>query len=96
MCHRSADIERLDVTPDLEAAILAERQHGVVSYGQLLRLGLGRGAIRHRARGGRLHRLYRGVYAVGRKSVTREGHCLAAVFACGPEAVLSHRSAAAL
>ena len=82
--------------PDLAAAILAERQHGVVGYGQLMRLGLAPGAIRHRARGGRLHRLYRGVYAVGRQSVTREGHRLGAVLACGPEAVLSHRSAAAL
>lgn len=44
-------MERFDVPPDLSAAILAERRHGVAEYGQLLRLGLGPGAIRHRARG---------------------------------------------
>jgi len=36
------------------------------------------------------------VYAVGRKKVPREGRWQAAVLACGPGAVLSHRSAAAL
>ena len=39
---------------------------------------------------------YRGVYAVGHPRISREGRWLAAVLACGPEAVLSHRSAAAL
>ncbi len=41
-----------------------------------------------------LHRLYRGVHAVGHTKLTREGRFLAAVLACGPGAVLSHRSAA--
>ena len=45
---------------------------------------------------GSLHRLYRGVYAVGHTKLTREGRFLAAVLACGPGAVLSHRSAAIL
>jgi very-short-patch-repair endonuclease len=35
------------------------------------------------------------VYAVGHRSLRREGLWLAAVLACGPGAVLSHRSAAA-
>jgi hypothetical protein len=43
---------------------------------------------------GSLHRLYRGVYAVGHTRLTPEGRFLAAVLACGPGAVLSHRSAA--
>lgn len=38
----------------------------------------------------------RGVYAVGRPVVGRRGRWQAAVLACGPEALLSHRSAAAL
>jgi very-short-patch-repair endonuclease len=38
----------------------------------------------------------RGVYAVGRPQLTRHGRWMAAVLSCGPEAVLSHRSAAAL
>ena len=38
----------------------------------------------------------RGVYAVGRPELTREGRFNAAVLACGPGAALSHSSAAAL
>jgi len=36
------------------------------------------------------------VYAVGHRVVSREGRWMAAVLAMGSEAVLSHRSAAAL
>src|SRR4051812_33547240 len=81
-----------------EAAIaaLAARQHGVVSRAQLAALGLGAGAIKHRLALGRLHPLYRGVYAVGHRSLRPEAWWLAAVLAAGPDAVLSHRSAAAL
>ena len=49
-----------------------------------------------RIRTGRLHRLHGGVYAVGHRMVSREGRWMAAVLAAGPEAVLSHWSAAAL
>jgi very-short-patch-repair endonuclease len=38
----------------------------------------------------------RGVYAVGRPRVETRGRWMATVLACGPEALLSHRSAAAL
>jgi very-short-patch-repair endonuclease len=75
---------------------LARRQHGVVARAQLQRLGLGRGAIAHRIRSGRLHRLHPGVYAVGHHILTREGRYLAATLAVGEDAVISHRSAAAL
>jgi very-short-patch-repair endonuclease len=43
---------------------------------------------------GRLHRLHVGVYAVGYLALSPEGWSLAAVLACGPGSVLSHRSAA--
>jgi very-short-patch-repair endonuclease len=75
---------------------LAGRQHGVVSRWQLLELGLGRRAIQVRIEAGRLHPIHRGVYAVGHKRLAREGHWMAAVLACGPGAVLSGRTAAAL
>lgn len=74
----------------------AERQHGVVAREQLLAMGFTEGAIRHRLGNGRLHRLWSGVYAVGRPEVTQRGRWMAAVLACGPDAVLSHSSAAAL
>jgi hypothetical protein len=83
-------------TPDARIARLAATQHGVVSRAQLYELGLGRRGIERRVASGRLHRLYRGVYAVGHTVVNRHGHYLAAVMACGDDAVLSHRSAAAL
>jgi very-short-patch-repair endonuclease len=53
-------------------------------------------AIRHRLDSGRLHRLMPGVYAVGRPEVSERGRWLGAVLACGPGAMLSHGSAAAL
>lgn len=75
-------------------AALAVRQWGVVSVPQLRALGLTWGEIEHRGEAGRLHRLHRGVYAVGHAHLGREGRYLAAVLACGPRAVLSYRSAA--
>lgn len=71
-------------------------QHGVVARVQLLERGLTAKAIAHRVRTGRLHPLGRGVYAVGRPDVSQCGRWMAAVLSCGPEALLSHRSAAAL
>ena len=59
-------------------------------------LGFTTKAIKHRVRTGRLHPVVRGVFAVGRPQLNREGRWMAAVLACGPGAALSHRSAAAL
>jgi very-short-patch-repair endonuclease/predicted transcriptional regulator of viral defense system len=81
-------------TPSVWA--LAEKQHGVVTRRQLLQLGYSDHAINHRVARARLHRVRRGVYAVGRPRLTRYGCWMGAVLACGPEAVLSHSSAAAL
>jgi very-short-patch-repair endonuclease len=72
---------------------LASRQHGVVSVRQLVELGFTRDAIRARVRVGRLLPLHRGVYAVGHLALTSRSRDLAAVLACGPGALLSHRSA---
>jgi hypothetical protein len=74
---------------------LAARQHGVVTRGQLLEIGLSRHAIAHRLANGRLHTVMRGVYAVGRPELTQRGRWMAAILSCGPGAVLSHASAAA-
>jgi hypothetical protein len=41
----------------------------------------------HRIETGRLFVLHRGVYAVGRREVSRKGQWMAAVLACGPAAV---------
>ena len=77
-------------------AATAARQHGVIAVWQLKRLGYTRNAIDGLARQGHLHRIYRGVYAVGHRRLTQRARWTAAVLACGPDAVLSHRSAVAL
>ena len=77
-------------------AELAERQHGVVARVQLVGLGFSSRAIDRRLQAGRLHMVHRGVYAVGHRRISGRGLWLSAVLACGPSAVLSHRSAAAL
>ena len=76
---------------------LARRQHYAIARRQLLELGLSPDAIRHRVATGRLHRWrWRGVYAAGRPELSRHGAWMAALLACGPDAMLSHESAAAL
>jgi very-short-patch-repair endonuclease len=81
---------------DTALAALAERQQGVVARSQLMQMGWSAGAVEKRVRAGRMHRLHAGVYLVGHRLVSREGRWMAAVLASGPDAVLSHWSAAAL
>jgi predicted transcriptional regulator of viral defense system len=81
---------------DRIVAALAGRQHGVISRRQLLGIGMRPRAIERRIERGLLHPIHRGVYAVGHPQISREGHWMAALLACGDDAVLSHRSAAAL
>jgi hypothetical protein len=83
--------------PALDAAIVAfaGTRHGVVTTAELGTFGLSPAAVARRAAEGRLFRQHRGVYAVGRPDLTVAGRRMAAVLACGPKAVLSHRSSAA-
>ncbi|HZC29721.1 MAG TPA: DUF559 domain-containing protein [Gaiellaceae bacterium] len=81
---------------DHPIARLASRQHGVVARGQLRGLGLADHEIAYRLRTGRLHRLHRGVYAVGHSVLTVRGRWMAAVLACGDGAALSFADAVAL
>jgi len=83
--------------PPLEGLVdrIAERQHGIVTLDQLREAGFTRQMVRHRIRKGRFAPLHRGVYRVGPRLSARADE-MAAVLACGPRALLSHRSAAAL
>jgi predicted transcriptional regulator of viral defense system len=90
------EIDAQSRTRDRAIAAIAARQHGVVAHRQLTALGVGRGAIHNRTLTGRLHRVQRGVYAVGHPRLIGRGRWMAAVLAGGPSALLSHRSAAAL
>ncbi|HEX8645911.1 MAG TPA: type IV toxin-antitoxin system AbiEi family antitoxin domain-containing protein [Thermoleophilaceae bacterium] len=75
-------------------AELAARQHGVVARFQLLLMGFGRNSIQHWIGSGYLQPLHRGVYAVGHRKLTAEGRTMAALLACGEDAMASHRTAA--
>lgn len=83
-------------TRSRQAWELAGRQHGIVTRRQLLALGFGSRSIDHRRATGRLHLVARGVYAVGWPALDQRRRWMAAVLACGEDAALSHRSAAAL
>lgn len=77
-------------------AELAAGQWGVVDNKELRACGLSANAVMARRRRGTLHAVYPGVYGVGHVGLTLRGRWLAAVKACGTDAALSHRSAAAL
>lgn len=79
---------------DAAVAEVARRQYGVVTRAQLRACGLSAKAIATRVRQRRLHRLHRGVYAVGHAAWTPLQREMAAVLAVGDGAVLSHLSAA--
>lgn len=75
---------------------IAALQKGLADRDQLRAAGLGRGAIQHRVKTGRLHPVHPGVYLVGRPSLEPWGAEMAAVLFHRGHAVLSHRSAAAI
>jgi very-short-patch-repair endonuclease len=52
--------------------------------------------ISRRVAQGRLHRVHRGVYALGRPDLSQAGVCHAAALAIGEDAFVTHRAAAAL
>lgn len=76
-------------------ADLATTQGGAVSLDQLNDAGISTRNASHHASDGRLHRIHRGVYTVGHRSISRHTHLRAAVLACGEGAVVSHGTAAA-
>jgi hypothetical protein len=80
----------------LQIAQIASLQLGNITREQLLGLGVGADAIKFWLRTGRLHRVFRGVYSVGRPPTTPLEKAAAAVLACGNRAALSHGSAMTL
>jgi very-short-patch-repair endonuclease len=80
----------------------------VISIGQLRRCGVSEDAVRARVALGQMHRMHRGVYALGHRGLSPEGRWMAAVLAIGggPRtggavlehwgAAVSHRSALSL
>ncbi|HSC04863.1 MAG TPA: type IV toxin-antitoxin system AbiEi family antitoxin domain-containing protein [Solirubrobacteraceae bacterium] len=81
---------------DAAIAVVAAKQRGNIARWQLLDIGLDDKAIAYRVKIGRLHRVFRGVYSVGRPPGSPQDWASAAVLACGLGAALSHGSAMAL
>lgn len=76
------------------AAAVAARQHGMVTRVQLRSAGIPEATITRWARAGRLHRVHRGVFALGVRRSDPDARWAAAVLAAGRGAFLSHRSSA--
>jgi len=88
---------KLDKVPiDARIGALADRQHGVVTRADLRKLGVSDNAIDARVKSGRLWRVHRGVYAVGRPTLTFHGRLMAAALSCGTGAAVSHYAAGVL
>ncbi|HWC08007.1 MAG TPA: type IV toxin-antitoxin system AbiEi family antitoxin domain-containing protein, partial [Solirubrobacterales bacterium] len=75
---------------EARVAEAATAQGGVVSLDQLREIGVSSDAAEGQERRGLLHRVHRGVYAVGHEALERPAFLRAAVLACRDGAVLSH------
>lgn len=78
------------------AAAIADNQHGVVSRDQLRGCGFSEAAIDHGLVSGRVHPVFRSVFALGHPGVGWRGKMLAATLASGDGSVVSHGTAAFL
>ena len=84
------------ITVERRLGALAGRAHGLVTRAQALEAGISADQLNHRVRTGALLRAHRGVYRVGHRAPSYEARYLAAVLACGRDALLSGPAAAHL
>jgi hypothetical protein len=75
---------------------LLEDQSGVLAMAQALDGGMAADSLRMQVRSGRWQQVHRGVYAAFNGTPTRLAELWAALLRAGPDAVLSHQSAAEL
>lgn len=75
---------------------VAERQHGLLRRHQALELGVSNGELKTKVKTRRLVPLHPGVYHLDSVMPTWRTEVLAAVFAAGPDALASHRTAGVL
>jgi hypothetical protein len=88
--------EPVDVDAFAAVAALAGRQYGLVTWDQALAAGLSPAAIRRLSAQGHLVRAARGLYRFAGFKATWRSRLMAACLQAGRDAVVSHRSAAAL
>jgi very-short-patch-repair endonuclease len=77
-------------------AAIADAQRGLITTAQLLGAGFSSAAVSRAAGAMRLHRLHRGVYAVGHRRLAPWAREHAALLAAGEDWLLSHATGAAL
>jgi hypothetical protein len=75
-------------------AAIAERQYGRITWAQLRELGAGPATINRWLRSGHLFQISPRVYAVGHTAGSQEAALFEVVLFAGPDAVLSHGTAA--
>jgi len=80
--------------PDDRIAALASSQHNAFGRRQALDLGMTRAAIKYRIATRRWGVLEPGVYCVSGAGDSAEQRVVAAIIACGPDAIASHLTAA--
>ena len=83
-------------TPDERCAAVAATQFGIVGDDQLLDAGLSKEARYRRLRAGKLSLILPGAYRMPGIPPSWKGDLLAACLSAGPDAIVSHRSAASL
>jgi very-short-patch-repair endonuclease len=76
--------------------VVTNSQHGLITGQQAIGLGLTRKALTVAVARGWLRKVRRGVYAVSGAPASRWQSVMAAALAAGPDAVVSHRSAAVI
>ncbi len=92
LCH----FEQVRGRGEAEVVRLATRQHGHIHRQQVMRAGLGRGAIAHRLQTGWLQEVHPSVYRLAGVERSRAGRCMAAALVFAGHAVVSERDAASL
>jgi predicted transcriptional regulator of viral defense system len=75
---------------------VAARQHGLFSVTQAKQIGVSNAQLLRAEAAGQLRRVRRGVYATAGVPPTRWEQIIGAALAAGPEAIVSHASAAAV
>ena len=97
----ATDLRRCGLDPSLVHAdqlisLLAARQDGIVTWWQLIALGVGRGVIARRVERGTLRALHTGVYLWATPTPTFRGRARAAVLCAGDGAWATHHASTAL
>lgn len=89
-----AEAFAMPAVPPPECLRLLDRQDGVITVGQAVSAGMSEKSVRDQVRAGRWQVMHRGVYAAFTGKAGRTAELWGVLLRAGPDAVLSHQSAA--